>query len=254
MSSTVPFPDAARAGGPAGFRARAGRWCRTAMELVVLALVCLSPWAFGAVHPLFEFALYAGIAVLLGLWAVRVLLEGCLTWKQCPVALCLAGMFLLGLGQLVPLPRSVLARLSPATVRTCDEFLPAAAEVLPGGEPRPPVTAPAGHTLSLYPAATRQAAVRLLAVFLLYVVVRSNITAAAALRRLSVVALANGVLLALFGVAQFLTSPHSMLYWRFETAGQVFGPFVCRNHFPFYLNQCIGLGVGLLLSVASFGM
>src|SRR5262249_35720035 len=34
----------------------------------------------------------------------------------------------------------------------------------------------------------------------------------------------------------------------FPTQGQVFGPFICRNHFPFYANLCLGLGLGLLLA------
>ena len=33
------------------------------------------------------------------------------------------------------------------------------------------------------------------------------------------------------------------------TQGQVFGPFICRNHFPFFVNICFALGVGLFLSV-----
>src|SRR5262249_25080868 len=31
------------------------------------------------------------------------------------------------------------------------------------------------------------------------------------------------------------------------------GPFVCRNHFPFYTNVCLGLAVGLLLGAIGFG-
>ena len=87
---------------------------------------------------------------------------------------------------------------------------------------------------------------QLLAVFLLFAVVRNNIASAAALRRLSVVALVNAVLLALFGLVQFFTSTPSMLYWRYPSQGRVFGPFICANHFPFYVNMCVGLGVGLL--------
>ena len=61
----------------------------------------------------------------------------------------------------------------------------------------------------------------------------------------------NGVLLALFGLIQFFTSPHHVLYWTFPSAGQVFGPFICRDHFPFYINMCFGLGLGLLWSSKS---
>jgi O-antigen ligase len=58
----------------------------------------------------------------------------------------------------------------------------------------------------------------------------------------------NGVALSLFGITQFFTSPRSVLYWTYPTLGQVFGPFVSRNLFPFYVNCCIGLALGLLLA------
>src|SRR5262249_23215896 len=97
---------------------------RAAMEGIVLLLVGVSPWLFGAADPFFEFALYLGVAALLGLWAVRILLEWRLALPRCPVLLCLAGLFAIGLWQLMPLPRGALALLSPATVRVYDRLLP----------------------------------------------------------------------------------------------------------------------------------
>ncbi|HEX5269840.1 MAG TPA: hypothetical protein VFW33_05100, partial [Gemmataceae bacterium] len=93
------------------------------MECVVLVLVCGAPWAFGAVHPAFEALLYAGVAALLLLWALRTLLEGRLRWVYCPVAACLAALFLFGAAQVVPLSHGLLARLSPATASLYAELL-----------------------------------------------------------------------------------------------------------------------------------
>src|SRR5262249_22830727 len=62
-----------------------------------------------------------------------------------------------------------------------------------------------------------------------------------------VLAIVNGACLALFGLSQFFTSPHNVIYWHYQSPGQVFGPFISRTHFAFYLNICIGLGVGFLL-------
>src|SRR5438270_774412 len=101
---------------PAGPRHRAAAAVRGILEAVVLTLVCAAPWALGAVHPAFEGLLYAGVALVLLLWAASALLEGRLRWRRCPVTVCLAGLFLLGVLQLTPLPRGVLARLSPAAV------------------------------------------------------------------------------------------------------------------------------------------
>src|SRR5204863_4415453 len=53
-------------------------------------------------------------------------------------------------------------------------------------------------------------------------------------------------LLAFVGLAPFFSSPHDTLYWTFRSPGAVFGPFINRNHFAFYINLCIGLAGGLL--------
>jgi tetratricopeptide (TPR) repeat protein len=227
------------------------RLVRMAMEMLVLLLVVLSPWAFGAVEPFAEFLLGVGVGVLLVLWAVVMLLEGRLTWKQSPVALCLAGLFLLGIVQVTPLSRSTLTRLAPATARLYERLLPTEPEVLPGTAERGSTPAPPGSTLSLYPAATRRDVLRLLAIFLLFVLVRNNLASAPALRRLSVVAVANAAALSAFALVQYFTSRHNTLYWTWPSDGEVFGPFVCRNHFSFYVNLCVGLGLGLILDFAN---
>ncbi len=103
--------------------------------------------------------------------------------------------------------------------------------------------------ISLYPAATRLEVIRLLTVFLLFAVVRNNITSPAATRRLAIVALANGAFLALFAFIQFFSSPPNTIYWNIPVLGVPFGPFINRDHFAFYLNMCVGLGGGFLLSV-----
>jgi O-antigen ligase len=230
-------------------REKTVRRVRGAMEALVLLLVCLTPWAFGAVEPLFEFLLYAGVALLLVGWAAVMLLEGRLTWKKSSVALCLAGLFLLAVWQVTPLPRDLLGTLSPATERLYERLLPEQAEVLPSGEERGPIPFPPGSTLSLYPGATQHELVKLLAVLLLFAVVRNNAASPGALLRLSLVAVANGTLLSLFALVQFFTSPHNRLYWSYPSEGEVFGPFICRNHFSFYVNVCVGLGLGLLLGL-----
>lgn len=217
------------------------------MEGVVLLLVVLAPWAFGAVEPLFEFCLLAGVGVLLVLWAACTLLEWRVRWQRCPVALCLAGLFMVGCLQLTPLPDSWLRTLSPETARLYGALLPRTAEVLPDGE-AVTATPGRGRTLSLYPSASRVELLRLLAVLCLFAAVRNNVASAAALRRLAVVATVNGASLALFALVQHFASPRALIYWTFPAPTDVFGPFICRNHFPFYLNICIGLACGLLLS------
>jgi O-antigen ligase/tetratricopeptide (TPR) repeat protein len=223
---------------------------RRSMEAVVLAMVCLSPWAFGAVEPEHEFLLAAGIAVVMLLWGARMLLEGQLSWRKCPVAVCLAAWVFLGLWQVTPLSRDLLSRISPVTARMYDRLLPAQSEVLPFGEAAGVSTPPAGSTLSFYPGSTQRELVRYLAILLLFAVVRNNIASPASLRRLAILAFINGSLLALFALVQAFSADPETIYWYYPVPGLtgVFGPYVNRNHFAFYLNVCVGLGAGLLLS------
>jgi len=218
-----------------------------AMEAVLLALVFLTPWAYGTVHPSFEFLLDLGIALLLALWAARMLLEGQITWKKSSVAVCLAGLFLLGVWQNTPLPRSVLSWLSPATAHCYAQFLPTPPHTSPDEVVGSDQDSHSRSTLSLYPGSTKRETARLLAVFLLFAVVYNNLTSKESLIRLSWVALINGVLLSLFALAQFFSAPPSTVYWTYPTIATPFGPFICKNHFPYYVNMCIGLGIGLLV-------
>src|SRR5205085_1208612 len=57
--------------------------------------------------------------------------------------------------------------------------------------------------------------------------------------------LVNGALLSFLAVAQ-LGWARGRIYWTFPSLNQPFGPFVCRNHYPYYLNMCLGVGAGLL--------
>ncbi len=96
----------------------------------------------------------------------------------------------------------------------------------------------AGSTLSLYPGGTRLAVLRLLAVFLLFAVVRNTYTSKESLRRLCLACLVNGSALALLALMQFLTAHRHVVYWIIPTGGTVFGPFINRNDYAFYVNLC----------------
>jgi O-antigen ligase/tetratricopeptide (TPR) repeat protein len=217
------------------------------MEAVVLALTALAPWAFAAVHPVSVFALFAGTAAVLVLWAALLLVERRVGGGPCPVVICLGGVVALGVWQLVPLSPDTLAAVSPATAELRAGLFPVAPESLPGEDPVLPAP-----TISLNPGATRSQVAKLLAVLALFAAVRYAIATPAAFRRLAVVCVANGALLSGLALAQRFSSSPDTVYWSFVSQGTVFGPFVCKNHFPFYVNVCFGLGVGLLLGSRPF--
>jgi O-antigen ligase len=216
------------------------------MEAVALALTALAPWAFAAVHPLSVFALFAGTATLLVLWAALLLVER-RVGGPCPVVICLGGVVALGVWQLVPLTPDALAAVSPATAELRAGLFLAVPESLPGEAPVLPEP-----TISLDPGATRGHVAKLLGVLALFAAVRYAIATPAAFRRLAVVCVVNGALLSVLALAQRFSSSPDTVYWSFVSQGAVFGPFVCKNHFPFYVNVCFGLGVGLLLGSRPF--
>ena len=216
---------------------------RGGMEVVVLALAALTPWAFGGVDPVFELALDVGLAILLGLWAALSIAAGRFTIVRCPVTLVLALVFLAGVIQLIPLPGPVLSAVSPGAADIRAKMYPEQPEQLTAKVAA--VGAPAMSTVSVYPHATRMELFRWLGILLLFAAVRNQVATTISLSRLSVVMLVNGCLLAVFGLVQFF-SAHKMVYWTF-LASEPFGPFINRNHFAAYMNLCIALGVGLLV-------
>ncbi|MEM6778960.1 MAG: O-antigen ligase family protein [Planctomycetota bacterium] len=68
------------------------------------------------------------------------------------------------------------------------------------------------------------------------------------LRRLSILSAVMGSAVALFGLAQHFGSRDGLMYWSIPIDGGLgFGPFVNRNHYPFFLNLSLGLTVGLII-------
>ncbi len=105
--------------------------------------------------------------------------------------------------------------------------------------------------ISLNPAGTRLFLIQMLALFLVAVIVQHQIASPGFLQRLRWTALINGSALSFLAVTQAASSPPNVVYWSGPTDGSVYGPFICRNHFPFYMALCIGLALPLLGSETS---
>ena len=91
------------------------------MEGIVLLMVTLAPWCYGAVDPIFEYGLFVGVGLLAALWGIRSVIDGKFVWFSCPVVLSLGFIFLIGVIQLVPVKaaaqyRGLLAGLSSTEV------------------------------------------------------------------------------------------------------------------------------------------
>lgn len=223
----------------------AARTLRAAAEVVLLVLVAGSPWPFASAEPFWEFVLDVGLVVVLALWAAHAVVTRRFEYRSDAVSLCLLGLVLLTAVQLVPFPAGVVRVLSPTAAEWNQALRPAVPELLPG-ETEGAGARPRWMPLSIDPARTQAFLAQILAVFLVYAVARNFVASAESFRRLAWVAYANGLLLALVGLTQFFAGGKQVIYGVFDMQTPVFGPFVCKNHYPYYVNLCIGLGLGLL--------
>ena len=171
-------------------------------------------------------------------WAGRHCLRAQGTWRRSAAEwLILAGVVLLIL-QLVPLPSALLAWVAPNT-----------AEILPlwnrGDDSS--LTIGTWSQVSLTPAATQAALVIFIAYSLLFLVTVQRIKAVEDVERLLRWCALSVVLMASFGLAQFLFG-NGRFFWVYEhpfsdTEGAAKGAFTNRNHFAHFL----ALGIGPLI-------
>jgi hypothetical protein len=101
--------------------------------------------------------------------------------------------------------------------------------------------------LSLNPAGNWQFLLRLSALCLIFLSCVSLDRPEEALRQLAWAAAVFGSLLALVAMLQNLTPGSPQMYWFFDTKGTMYGPFLNKNHYPFFANLAMGLTLGLLL-------
>lgn len=218
---------------------------RIAGEAVLLFLVAFSPWPFASADPFWEYVATCGIGLLVMLWAAYIIAVRQFSLRPDAVSISLAGLMFLSAFQMVPLPEPVVGAISPKSLEWYRTFRPERDERLPGEAAS--IARPASLSLSADRYLTRTFLGRIIAVALVYLVVRNWLASREALRRLAWVVAANGVLLAAIAIAQFTSSPNNVIFWRTPTDGAVFGPFVCKNHYPDYATIALGMGGALLM-------
>jgi O-antigen ligase/tetratricopeptide (TPR) repeat protein len=218
-------------------------------EVLSLALVCLAPWAFGAVEAWAELALELGITVL----AALALLVGGRAGRSPQLltlpALALLGLIALALAQATPLSEHWLRRLDPAAAAARAELAPATPVRVLGDEHGP--VAPPARTLSADPEESLRAAARLTAAWVLFQAVIALGGGPAALKRLGLALAGNAVLLALFSLIQAL-SWNGKIYWvrpsPILSGWNSGGPLVGHSPLAAELNLGLGFALAFLLT------
>jgi hypothetical protein len=217
-------------------------------ELTLLLLVCLAPWAYGAVEAWAELGLYAGIALVTILGFGRSSGSSARGRLVCLPSLALGGLVLLALLQATPIHREFFSWIAPSTAALRADLLPKRTEQ--GiGDAGPVVDLPPA-TLSLDPDLTLKTAARLAAAWLLLQGVLGLKENPSVTVRFARVVVLNSVLLSMFTIIQRSTW-NGCIYWvgpaHAASSSSVGGPFLSHNHLAAYLNMGLGLALGLLL-------
>ena len=216
-------------------------------------MVLFAPWPFGCTEAVWEFALFAGLSLAQFAFGVWLITGERVEWHGGQSGLVIiAGM--LGLAavaalQLVDLPISVVSMLAPGVEfwTTAHDSAGKIAMVDASGVNEAERWF-AGSKIGLNAGGSFQFMIRILTAAWLFGMICFFHRPDRTLRRLSVAAVLVGTALALFGIAQYFGSHDRLAYWMFEIKGGLgFGPFVNRNHYPFFLNLSLGLTIGLLM-------
>ncbi|MCC7007758.1 MAG: O-antigen ligase family protein [Acidobacteria bacterium] len=210
-------------------------------------LVALLAWAalsFGGVYAwgYWSISLWAAALAVWIIMATRAWQDQAVRLMAASLAIVAATMLL----QIVPLPRSVFLAISPAAdaiLRELDvQYL---------------IQPPPWHPLSVAPASTATALAVFVALSLLMVAL-THAMARVDLDRLVVGITALGAALAVFAVMQRAADVRSddvqqwkLVYgfWKPEQAGDVFGPFINRNHFAGWMLMAVPLALGYSCAV-----
>lgn len=219
------------------------------IDFFLILVVCISPWLMGA-----EEAPYHVILIFLGFLAfscafIRAYQSGSFLIPLDPPIWIFTGLILLGLVQIIPLPLSILKWVSPASVDFRSKVLPETPDSFDG------IDLPWNSfgTISFHPYSTKQFIYQVLVLLLFYIVARVGSNNVKRVTKLCWCLLANGSLLAFQAITQSFTSPPDMVYWTFPFSGSAFGP-MNRDHFPDYMNLCIGASCALLTVVYHQGL
>jgi hypothetical protein len=209
------------------------RWDWTAFGLLV-ALLLFAAASFGAVEAWSELIVIVLAAAMAFCLALRTVFDRefrpASTWLYWPLLL-----FVLLIGvQLLPLPASVVAAISPSTI--------AIKQQLQGGEPL------TWTTLSFYPRATVEYLRLVLVGASVFVTVASTVRNSRQVKNLLLAIFAIGCAEAALAIAQIATATDK-IFWTVPSGHRVItsGTFVNYSHFCQFMNLSLGAGIAILL-------
>lgn len=223
------------------------KWANRISEAMVIALVCLAPWAFGAVEAWAELMIDAGIGLVAVLQVFNNRRSNDVSRLSAAPGLALLGLSVLALAQAASLSGPSAAIANSIHLTESDLSPKRAERIL--GDSSSPVASPS-QTISLNPEESVNIAVRLAAAWVLFQCVLGMGGGFAAYRRFAAATAANAAIMALFSLVQAATWNGKVFWLRACPVADGWrsgGPFVCHNHLAAYLNIGLGMSWGFLL-------
>jgi O-antigen ligase len=136
--------------------------------------------------------------------------------------------------QIIPIPRTTVLALSPATDAFLQQYDLVYAESVSAAQA-------VSHPLSIDPAATTRGVAFVVAIGILFLGLARGLTRRDT-EKLVVGVIVLGVVLALFGIVQRAVAP-GMIY-GFRKAPSAFGPFANRNHYAGWMLMALPMAIG----------
>ena len=219
------------------------------IRLVLIGLLVIAPWFFGAVWAQVQWILMLVVGLLMSLELVTRFGQddrpNLIPASWLPL---LAGL-VLGLIQLVNWPGGLAETMAPRTLQLRAELTSS------NGESDVPVSQMGNaigvtqRTRSVYPLATREYLALLALAMSVFVLASIHLVNKQSVVWTLVAVAICGTALSFFGLIQRL-SWNGKFYWVIEPLSggfQSFGPFVNRNNAGGFLNLCLAASVGLLV-------
>jgi len=214
----------------------------------IIALLVFAPLAFGSVHVWAYSILEIGVFLLLALWFVdHLIVSGSekLAWVKTPVNLLLVMLFVLIGLQLLPLPTSVVALISPHTYTDKTQLfalLGKAADASKDG--------PAWMMLTYYAHATVMEALKLGAYCGMFFLVVNTLKSRQQIDILVYFLVFTGLFEALYAIYQVFTDSPNVWWWQSRVGHAYYasGTFIVSNHFAAYMGMLVSLTFGFMIA------
>ncbi len=212
-------------------------WFDTVIERLLILLLAFMPFAFGVVHAWSEQIFITIAAAITICFMLKLLSYRCQpmiwTWAYLPVAIFL----IIAIIQIIPLPTSFVAAVSPNTVALKTELL----ADIPNSD-----TLLKSMTLSFYPYATKQNIRLVSAIVAVFIVVLNVFRRPDQIKRLLMAIAVIGGTIAVITLAQNLFG-NGKIYWFIlnKNTNGYSGPFINHSNYGQFMNLSIAAAIAL---------